>query len=343
MKLTGSVDCVRRRLPLCFNQHPWMLVLLLTSMWPSGSPAQAEWRPSRNVEIIVQVTAGGSSDRTARMIQRMLQDRQLVETTTAVVNKPGGGGAVAFNYLTQHAGDGHYWLVGSVTLLTSYASGQSKLHYTDVTPLAILFSEYPAAAIRADSRIKDARDLLDMLVKNPQEVVIAISPGLGTSNHIALAMAVKAAGGDVGKLKTVVFKSSPETVTALLGGHVEVLVSPASSLLAHVASGKVRVVAVSSPGRLGGALAASPTWRELGIQAVFGNWRGALGAKGLTDAQVSYWGNVFGRLVSTAEWKDYLESNLLAELFLGGKESRKYLDAEYRQVAAIMKDLGLAK
>lgn len=100
-----------------------MFVLLLTSMWPSGSPAQAEWRPSRNVEIIVQVTAEGSSDRTARMIQRMLHDRQLVETTTAVVNRPGGGGAVAFNYLTQHASDGHYWLIGSVALLTSYASG----------------------------------------------------------------------------------------------------------------------------------------------------------------------------------------------------------------------------
>ncbi len=343
MMLNGSVDRAQRRFAPGLMRYPLILVSLFIGMWPFDTPAQTEWRPSRNVEIIVLTAAGGASDRTARAMQRMLQDKRLVETTTAVINKPGGGGAIAYNYLAQHPGDAHYWVLASFTLLTSYARGQSKLHYTDVTPLAMLFSEYSAGAIRADSRFKDGKSLLDMLVKNPQDVVMGISPAVGAANHLALAMAVKAAGGDVKRLKTVVFNSSTEAAVALLGGHVEAVVLPASALLPHVASGKLQVIAVSSPKRLSGVLAASPTWSELGAPVVFGNWRAVVGPKGLTESQVTYWGNVFTRMVRNPEWKEYIEKNLLSEFFMDGKESVKFLDTEYKSVAAIMRELDLVK
>ncbi|HEV8518041.1 MAG TPA: tripartite tricarboxylate transporter substrate binding protein [Burkholderiales bacterium] len=339
-----------KRIDSADNQHPRFLLVckqlsmvLLLNWWIPGVPAQPEWRPSRNVEIIVQVGPGGSSDRTARQMQRILQENRLLETTITVVNKPGGGNVIAFNYLTQHAGDGHYWLINSVTQLTAYASGQSRLSYTEVSPLAMLFSEYAACAVRSDSQIKDGRTLLEILVKNPQAATIAISPGFGTPNHIALAMAVQAAGGDASKLKTVAFASSAETVAALLGGHVDVVVSPASTLQAHVIAGKLRAVAVSSPERLSGALANAPTWRELGAPAVFGNWRGAVGPKGLTDAQVSYWDEIFRRLVMTPDWKNYLDENMLTPLFLDGKESKKFIEAEYKKITEILKSIHFSK
>ena len=87
-------------------------------------------------------------------------------------------------------------------------------------------------------------NLLARLVKSDAQPAIAISPGLGNANHIALAMAVKAAGGDVKRLKIVAFNSVPETMTALLGGHVDVVVSPASPVLSHITSRKARAVAV---------------------------------------------------------------------------------------------------
>src|SRR6185369_5102947 len=136
-----------KRIDSADNQHPRFLLVckqlsmvLLLNWWIPGVPAQPEWPPSRNIEIIVQVGPGGSSDRTARQMQRILQENRLLETTITVVNKPGGGNVIAFNYLTQHAGDGHYWLINSVTQLTAYASGQSRLSYTEVSPLAMLFS-----------------------------------------------------------------------------------------------------------------------------------------------------------------------------------------------------------
>jgi putative tricarboxylic transport membrane protein len=304
---------------------------------------QGEWQPSRNVELVVQAGAGGASDRMARILQKIMHDKRLIDSPATVVNKVGGGGALAYNYVNQHAGDAHFVLLTSGTLMTSFVVGQSPFRHTDFTPLAILCSEYTVFVVRADSAFKDGKALLARLVSSPQDVRIALSPGLGNANHIALAMAVKAAGGDVRRLKIAVFASSAETVTALLGGHVDLVLAPASPVLPHLAVSTVRVLAVSSPQRLPAALASAPTWKEMGIDGVFGNWRGVLGPKGLTGPQVAYWTGVFSRLVSTPEWKEDIDRNLLSPLFLGGSESRQFLDAEHKQISALMKDIGLAK
>lgn len=329
--------------PVPHRCSKWLVLVGALIALCGDAMGQAEWRPARNVELVVQAGAGGASDRAARTIQKILQDKKLLEAPASVVNKPGGGGALAYNYLNQHAGDAHFVLMTSGTLLTSHAIGQSPFRHTDFTPLAILANESTVFVVRADSPLKDGKTLLARLVSNPQDVRIALSPGLGNANHIAVAMAVKAAGGDVKRLKVAVFSSAAETVVALLGGHIDLVLSPASPVISHAAAGTVRVVAVSSDKRLQGALASAPTWREQGVDVVFGNWRGVMGPKGLSDAQVAHWSGVFSRLVATPEWKEDLEKNLLADQFIPGRESRQFLDAEYKQVSALMKDIGLAK
>jgi putative tricarboxylic transport membrane protein len=320
-----------------------LIVLVALASWCGHAMGQGEWRPLRNVELVVQAGAGGASDRTARTMQRIMQDKRLIESPATVVNKVGGGGAVAYNYVNQHAGDAHFVLMTSGTLMSSYVIGQSPFRHTDFTPLAILCSEYTVFVVRADSAFKDGKALLARLVSSPQDVRIALSPGLGNANHIALAMVVKAAGGDVKRLKVAVFASSAETVTALLGGHVDLVLAPASPVLPHVAASTVRVLAVSSAQRLPGGLASAPTWKEMGVDGVFGNWRGVFGPKGLAEPQVAYWSGVFSRLAATPEWKEDLDKNLLSPLFIGGAESRQFLDAEHKQISALMKDIGLAK
>lgn len=320
-----------------------LIVLAALASWCGHVTAQAEWRPSRNVEIVVQAGAGGASDRTARTMQKIMQDKRLIESPVTVVNKAGGGGALAYNYVNQHAGDGHFVLMTSNTLMTSHVMGQSPFRHTDFTPLAILCTEYTVFVVRADSPYKDGKALLTKLVSSPQDVRIALSPGLGNGNHIALAMVVKAAGGDVKPLKIAIFASSAETTTALLGGHVDLVLAPASPVLPHLAASTVRVLAVSSAQRLPGGLASAPTWKEMGVDGVAGNWRGVMGPKGLAPPQVAYWSGVFSKMVSTPEWKEDLDKNLLSPLFIGGAESRQYLDAEHKQISALMKDIGLAK
>lgn len=85
----------------------WTAMMLAAAVTASHAQPGA-WRPEKTVEIIATAAAGGSGDANARLIQKILQSNRLVETPIIIVNKPGGGQAIALNYLDQHAGDGHY-------------------------------------------------------------------------------------------------------------------------------------------------------------------------------------------------------------------------------------------
>ena len=77
----------------------------------------------------------------------------------------------------------------------------------------------------------------------------------------------------------VAFKGSAEAITTLLGGHIDLVTTAAGNVAAHVASGKLRVVAVAAPQRLVGAMAAVPTWKEQGVDLVLGGWRAIMGRR----------------------------------------------------------------
>ena len=94
-----------------------------------ASNVMAQWKPDKPIEIIVGTGVGGGQDKSARTVQRILQERRLVDVPVTVVNKPGGGGAVGWTYLNQHAGEGHVIYVGNPTLLTNHIVGRSPIHY----------------------------------------------------------------------------------------------------------------------------------------------------------------------------------------------------------------------
>jgi putative tricarboxylic transport membrane protein len=114
-------------------------------------------------------------------------------------------------------------------------------------------------------------------------------------------------------------------------------------IVPHVATGKMRVIAISSPERLGGVLADVPTLRELGVDAVVHNWRTVIGPKGMTRAQVAYWDSVFSEMVKTADWQRGLEASLMENTYMNSAETRQYLGVQYERIRGILSDLGLAK
>src|SRR5688572_22725798 len=154
---------------------------------------------------------------------------------------------------------------------------------------------------------------------------------------------MKTAGVDAKNLKTVVFNSAGDGMTALLGGHLDAVSSTLSNLRTQLAAGKIRLLAVTAPQRQPGLFAQVPTWREQGVDVVFSNWRGILGPKGMIAEQVAYWENVFARLVKTQEWKKELEGELWDDNYAGSREHKKYLDSQNKELLGILTDLGMAK
>ena len=300
------------------------------------------WSPQKNVEIVVTSAPGGSNDKTARTVERILAAHKLVGASLTVVNKPGGGSSIAFNYVNQHAGDAHYLLIGTTGLLTGHIMGTNKMSYADFTPIASLFNDYVVFAVNANSPVKTGKDLIERLKKDPKSVALGVV-AVGSHNHVAVGLVLRAAGGNARDLKTVTFKGSAESLTALLGGHIDLVATAAGNAYPHVAGGKLRAVGVAAPQRFGGALADVPSWKEQGIDVVYGGWRALMGPKGLTAAQVAYWEEVMRKATATKEWKEDLEKNYWSDDFVTSAQFRKDLDRDYADMKAVLVEIGLAK
>jgi putative tricarboxylic transport membrane protein len=312
---------------------------LLIAVFPATAQ---DWKPSKPVELVVGSSPGGSPDIMARLVQRIFQSNGLVPTST-VVNKPGAANTIGWAYLNQHAGDAHYIATYSPALIGNRIMGTTQLTYTDFTPLNILAREYVVISVKADSPIASLKELTARLRKDPQSVSFAFATARGNHNHIVLGMYLKSIGVDPKVVKTVIYSGGGEATTAFLGGHIDVYVASPRSMVPLQKEGKVRVLGVSAAQRQAGGLADLPTFKEQGVDAVFFTWRGFMGPKGLTPAQIAYWDAVFAKLAQTPEWKKDTEDQFWNADYLLSAATRKQLELENDQTKIVLTELGLAK
>jgi putative tricarboxylic transport membrane protein len=320
----------------------WFVLLACLGAAGFALPVHA-WQPEKPIEIVVPTTPGGGIDRTARLLQKIIQEGSLASVPVTVTNKPGGGGAVSLVYLNQHAGDAHFVAINSPNIIANDLNGRGAVKYRDVTPLANLFSEYTVVAVRTDSPLRNGQDFIDRLRKDPAALAVSTPTTLGSVNHLSFALVAKAAGIDPRKLKAVVLGSGGDAVTALLGGHIDAHTGTPSSVVRMVQAGKVRVIGILAPKRIGGPYADTPTWTEQGYRAVMDTWRGVIGPKGMTTAQVAWWDGVLAKAVVTDTWKQALEQNTWEANYLNSAQTGKLFDAEHVEYRAILGELGMVK
>jgi len=317
---------------------------LFVALTPALPLAQGNtWAPSRNIDIIAPAGPGSALDQTARAVQAAMQGEGLAKQPITVVNKPGGGQSIGFNFLNQSDINGHAVSIGTISLLTNRITGVNPLNYEDVTPIANLMAEYIVFAVRTESPLAGGKELINRLRKDEKSLSIAFSGSPGNHNHMAIGLVGKAAGVDVKKLKTVVFSSGGELAATLLGGHVDVAVGGSSVFAGHVKAGRMKLIAVTAPSRLGGDLGAVPTWNELGLPVSFATFRGIVGPKNMNPAAVQFWESALRKVSETGEWKKFLVNGSAENMYLGADEFRKFLATENVRIAGVLKDLGLAK
>ncbi len=307
-----------------------------------GVPAQG-WKPVRHVEFVAASGAGSASDGVIRAVERLLQDRKMLDVTSAVVNKPGGGGTIGWTWLNQQPADGHHLTLIIGNLMSNHITGTSALSHNDFTCAAQLLSEVTAVAVRSDSSLKSGKELVAQLKTNPGALSVAVGTAFGGSGHIGLALATKSAGGDPKRLKAVVFPAVAQGLAALYGGHIDLVANPHSSFAAALKEGRVRVLALAAPQRLTGEFAAVPTWRELGVESTVEAFRAVAGPKGMAAPQVAYWEATLRKMAETAEWKQLLETRTWVDRFAGAEGCKTALKYQYDQMRAGLLELGLAK
>jgi len=309
---------------------------------PHVALAQSAWKPEKPVEIIVTCQPGCGPDIAARNIQKIWQDHRIIPVPSVVVNKAGGGGSVAYAYLQQRPGDGHAIVLSGAGAVVNTIMGRGTGH-REITPLAVMSAEYVGIAVRADSKLKSGRELMDVLRKDPQAIPFGVSNSLGNANHQAIALAMKASGIHPAKARIAVFQSGGQSSAALFGGHVQVVPASVGLWVAPLKAGQVRLIAVSSPNRLSGEVANVPTWREQGVDAVVSVWRMITAPPALTPAQLAFWQDALRKTTETPEWKRELEQSYQTDEFIAGAELTKTVEALYVQLRALLTELELVK
>jgi putative tricarboxylic transport membrane protein len=317
----------------------WRGGAVLAITLAAGAAAAQGWTPQRHVELVVPQGPGGSLDTTARTLQRLWTESKLVPVSSAVVNRAGGEHAVAYNFIRQKNADPHYLSLAVPVIFSNQIGGSSAFGYRDVTPVALLTTEYYLFVVAPGSPLKTGRDFVEALGRNPQAVSVGITSVL---QRIAAGLVLQGAGVNVRPVRMAVFTGGQ--TTAVAGGHVDVAITSLAQALTHIENGTLRAIAVGSPKRMPGQLAGVPTWGELGYRAdCCQTWRGVIAPRELTPAQTAYWEGVLRRVTDSEEFRATAERQRWAVTFRGAAEFQKMMDAEFGEMKDVMTYLGLVK
>ncbi len=313
-----------------------------------GAPAGAQtkdrggWLPTQNLTYVIGVAAGGSIDLYARGIKSALENLNLINNHTVLPdNKPGAGGLLSLQQLQRNRGNAHHLGTFHTGSIAGQVAGVLKADMRDYVPVAMMVEETSLVAVAADSPLKASADLIERLRKDPTSLTIAVAPIKGLNTHLAIAKPLKAAGVDVSQLTVVPFRSSGDSMVALLGGHVDVVSATGPSVVPQVQNGKVRMLVSAAPVRGSGPLANVPTWREQGVAADYVSYNGVLLPPGVDAEQIYFWETALKKVAESAEWRALVEKSGNKPMFKGYVDSHRYLQAELKETQALFAALGL--
>lgn len=324
------------------KRREFTIAMALGCIGMEASAQISSWKPTDRITYVLGVTPGGSVDIYARGIQDALTQLNLIQGKTMLIDyKPGGAGIISLQQLQRNSGNAHWLGTFHTSTLVAIAAGMLKADLKDYPPVAMMVEETQMVAVRADSNIKSATELVTALSKDVTSLKIGVAPALGSGTHMSIAKPLKVAGVDIKNLTVAPFKASSETMGALLGGHIDVISATAPVIMPQVAAGKVRVLASASPTRGSGALAQVPTWREQGIAADFVTYNGLLLPPNMSAAQIAFWEDALRKVSQHPAWLALVEKNGGRPVYRDHAESMKYMVSEQKSINELVQELGL--
>jgi len=258
------------------SRNSFLSLALLGASLSASQPACAQAWPTHAVQIIVPYPPGGSSDVIGRLLVAKLAE--AFKQSFIVDNRPGAGTMIGTTQVARAAPDGYTLLIADVPF-TVNASVLPKPTYDpikDFAPITIVGVSAQFLYSNA-AQFKSLAELVAAARARPGQISVA-SGGNGTASHLMIEMLQMGAGI---KLLHIPYKGSAPALTDAAGGQVNAVFSTLASAAPHVSSGKLSVLAVTSPARLA-SLPEVPTFVESGVpEMVVEHWWGFLGPAGM--------------------------------------------------------------
>jgi putative tricarboxylic transport membrane protein len=297
-----------------------------------------EFKPTKPIQLIAAAAPGGGSDVMARTMAQILGSEKLSPQPLIVQNIPGGGSAIGTTQVARMKGDTHALLVfnpASVAGLLVAGKGAATIH--DLTMIAQLALDEQFIVVRSDSRFKTIQEIVAESKKKENSLSIA---GADQADRTCSRLFEKAAGI---KMRFAQFNSGGEAITALLGGHVDMIWANPPEFISQYDAKMVRPIIVAQENRIQ-QFKDVPTFRENGLDVIFKFYRGVVAPPGLPPEVVAYYESMLKSLSDTKAWKEnYLAKNMLSPGWQTSQEFTKTVHDSEAMFEDALKSLGLIK
>ncbi len=298
----------------------------------------AEFKPTKPIQVIAAAAPGGGSDVLARTIAQIVASEKLSSQPMVVQNIPGGGSAIGTTQVARMKGDTHTLLVfNPASVAGLLVAGKGAATIRDLTMIAQLALDEQFIVVKSDSRFKTVQEIVAEAKKKENSLSIA---GADQADRVCSRLFEKAAGI---KMRFAQFNSGGEAITALLGGHVDMIWANPPEFISQYDAKMVRPIVVAQENRIP-QFKDVPTFREGNMDVIFKFYRGVVAPPGLPPEVVAYYEGMLKSLKDTKAWKEnYLAKNMLSPAWQNSKEFTKTIQDSEVVFEETLKSLGLIK
>ena len=311
---------------------------LAMTLGTAGRAGFAQTASAQAISLIVPLAPGGIADITARPLAIPLA-RELGQPVV-IENRIGAGGAVGMAYAARQKPDGNTLLMAlsSIVIIPEADKVVGRpVSYTlsQFTPIALISADPTVLVVRANSPWKTVADLLRDARAKPKTLSFSSSGIYGTT-HVAQAMLWQEAGVD---LLHVPYNGGGPSMTALLGGQVDITAQAPGTVAAHVKAGTVRVLGTWGAERLK-AWPEVPTFKEQGHDVEFYIWSGLFAPAGRTPTRLAQLRTAARRSAQDPGFVTAMTTMNTPIQYLEGAELDRFLELDQKRLAGVIKAMG---
>ena len=299
-----------------------LLALGVLVIWGgvSLSPAQEKY-PVRPINLIVTTAAGGGQDMTARALQPHLD--KALGTPVLIINKAGAGNAIGLSEIANAAADGYTIGQASPSMNIIKYTMKAGIDYLNYEPIAFGGYSPSSLLVRKDAPWKNLKEILDYARANPGKLRVGNS-GTGAIFHISAIGMEHAAKV---KFIHVPYKGTSPSFPAILGGHIDAIVTGITDTFPLIKANKLKVLGVASAER-SKFVPEAQTFRELGMNAEFATFYSWISPKGVTGEKINILVAAFKKALETREFKSFCDSQGVTIDFKGPRDLARFFELE---------------
>lgn len=310
-------------------------ILISGTVVVSLAVAQEKY-PSKPITLIVPYAPGGSHDLVARALQTQME--KILGVSVLVENKPGGGTTIGCNIVKSAPPNGYLFGTVSPTFsIIKYTLPDSKMSYDQFEPIAFVGYSPQGFFTRADAPWKNLKEVMDYAKANPGKLRVG-NGGHGGNFHLG-AIGIEQAAGV--KFTHVPFKGAAPAIPAVMGGHVDVIISTIADTLHMVKGGSLKVLGLAAPEKNKFAPGAQ-IFKDLGIDAEYLTYWAYMGPKGMPKDRVKILYEALKKGMETKEVADFFEMQGATYSMKSPEELATFWKKEDQTYAKITKLVGAA-